>query len=72
VTTTTYNFRTNEREKGCWPLTLKAYVEHGFAQCNTNVERDQMEIALKQIIKDSITKGDLWTRDWSNFPQPLK
>lgn len=61
-------FRSNEGGDGSWPSSLREYVEKTFAQCESDAERDSMEISLKLMIKESISKGDLWKRNWTNFP----
>lgn len=58
-----------KREKDEWPPALRQYVARCFQNCETDDERDAMELRLKDIIKAAIESNSLHSSDWSSRPE---
>eukprot|EP00029_Vermamoeba_vermiformis_P014082 TRINITY_DN911_c0_g1_i4.p2 TRINITY_DN911_c0_g1~~TRINITY_DN911_c0_g1_i4.p2 ORF type:complete len:265 (-),score=67.35 TRINITY_DN911_c0_g1_i4:1079-1873(-) len=54
-----------------WTPDVRAYVERSFATCETDEEKGQMELVLRDAIKQAITEGNLNTKDWLKEPVPI-
>ncbi|KAL8732058.1 MAG: hypothetical protein Q9166_003011 [cf. Caloplaca sp. 2 TL-2023] len=65
---------TNGSDKGKrdWPPPVRSYVQRSFADGNIvpDVDRQDMEIKLKQVISRAVEAGTLSTVDWDNLPLP--
>ncbi|CAL1280246.1 unnamed protein product [Larinioides sclopetarius] len=53
-----------------WPESLKNYVARCFDKCETNIDKDQVELILKGKLMKANTEGTLRTKDWDNEPLP--
>lgn len=53
-----------------WPPSLQGYVGRAFAQCKTDVARNEVEAQLKNIIRDAVASKKLHTLDWALYPLP--
>ena len=52
-----------------WPESLRSYVEAIF-KLATSQTKKYYEQELKLIVKESMNRGDVWTRDWTVEPFP--
>ncbi|XP_055949421.1 leukocyte receptor cluster member 8 homolog [Argiope bruennichi] len=53
-----------------WPESLKNYVARCFDKCETNIDKDQVELILKGKLMKANNDGTLRTRDWDSEPLP--
>ncbi|GIX77957.1 leukocyte receptor cluster member 8 [Caerostris extrusa] len=53
-----------------WPASLKNYVAKCFDKCETNLDKDQVELILKGKLMKANNDGTLKTKDWDNEPLP--
>ena len=63
---------TAARTKRDWPESVRLYVQRAFAAENSvpGVDREEMEMKLKQVISDSAESNTLTIIDWANMPLP--
>lgn len=52
-----------------WPIGVKQYVERCFRLCKPS-QRDVLQAALRLIIHDAQSKGELYSRSWDTLPVP--
>ena len=52
-----------------WPPGLKSYVERCFKNVS-QLQRANLQKALKIVIADAQNVGELWSRDWDTLPLP--
>ncbi|KAL8775265.1 MAG: hypothetical protein Q9209_000271 [Squamulea sp. 1 TL-2023] len=69
---TTGSAHPSDKGKRDWPPPVRSYVQRSFADGNiiADVNRQEMEIKLKQVISSSVEAGTLATIDWDNLPLP--
>ncbi|KAL8778027.1 MAG: hypothetical protein Q9213_007601 [Squamulea squamosa] len=62
----------SDKGKRDWPPPVRSYVQRSFADGNiiADVNRQEMEVKLKQVISSSVEAGTLATIDWDNLPLP--
>ncbi|GFT92700.1 leukocyte receptor cluster member 8 homolog [Nephila pilipes] len=53
-----------------WPESLKNYVARCFDKCQTNIDKDQVELILKGKLMKANNDGTLRTKDWDAEPLP--
>ena len=61
--------KTNEKKED-FPLQLQDYIKRAFQRCKNNEETKKCQKNLVSIMKDTISKGDMFTRNWDTFPLP--
>ena len=54
-----------------WPDSLHAFVSRCFASCQLEKEKNQMQVLLRDVINDSISKGTLHSLNWDTEKIPL-
>jgi hypothetical protein len=52
-----------------WPIGVKQYVERCFRLCKPS-QRDVLQAALRLVIHDAQSKGELYSRRWETLPIP--
>lgn len=52
-----------------WPIGVKQYVERCFRFCKPS-QREVLQAALRLIIHDAQSKGELYSRSWETLPVP--
>ncbi|GFY76180.1 leukocyte receptor cluster member 8 homolog [Trichonephila inaurata madagascariensis] len=53
-----------------WSESLKSYVARCFQKCQTNIDKDQVELILKGKLTKAINVGTLNAYDWDAEPLP--
>lgn len=59
-----------DRVTHTFPIELKDWCDRSFAKCNSETEKSEMEIHLRNIISESIHNGTVGTKKWANQPIP--
>ena len=55
---------------GDGPDSLRQYVSECFNKCQTDVDKDTVEVILKDKITLAANNGTLWTKDWDREAVP--
>jgi hypothetical protein len=50
---------------------IASYVARAYGSCQSAAEQDEMEKALKQVIRQAKDNGTMASRNWNSFPIPL-
>ncbi|KAF1743410.1 hypothetical protein MXB_5198 [Myxobolus squamalis] len=53
------------------PQSLKDYVRLSFLACKTDLQKDQMEIQIRNLLKKAVSEGTAFSTNWLTIP-PLK
>lgn len=68
-TSSTNKNKTNEKKED-FPIKLQEYIKRAFQRCKNNEETKRCQKSLFAIMKDTISKDDMFTRNWDIYPLP--
>ena len=69
ITSSNNKSKTNEKKED-FPIKLQEYIKRAFQRCKNNEETKRCQKSLVAIMKDTISKDDMFTRNWDIYPLP--
>ncbi|XP_065066253.1 leukocyte receptor cluster member 8 homolog isoform X1 [Rhopilema esculentum] len=70
VVTNSNDTEGQEKKPKGWPPALKIYVKHAFDNCNSESDKDLLEMYFKELLETVLSDGTAYTIDWENRPLP--